>query len=116
MASLLGSKALGTRPGPQRSAAPARNEARSVRAQSSRNPSSPPDAPKDSKYGSREWLDTILSRFGPVKAKTQSPTVLDFEKPLLELDKRIKEVHCRPAAPGPPPGAVAQQRLARSRR
>lgn len=102
MASLLGGQRpaeLGSRP---RAAAPARQELRTIKsaarsnrlvAQSSRNPSTPPDAPKDdNKSGSREWFDTILSRFGPVKEKTQSPTVLDFEKPLLELDKRIKEV------------------------
>jgi hypothetical protein len=40
----------------------------------------------------KEWFQTILSRFGPIK--TQPPTVstLEFEKPLLELDKRIREV------------------------
>ncbi len=52
----------------------------------------PPDAPKDEKPGGREWLGTILSRFGPVKDKSVNTTVLEFEKPLLELDKRIKEV------------------------
>mmetsp|Transcript_31817 Transcript_31817/g.70685 ORF Transcript_31817/g.70685 Transcript_31817/m.70685 type:complete len:500 (-) Transcript_31817:1816-3315(-) len=51
----------------------------------------PPDAPKDAQSG-REWLESILSRFGPVKDRAQSVTTLDFEKPLLELDKRIKEV------------------------
>lgn len=40
----------------------------------------------------REWLTTILSRFGPVKEKAANTTTLEFEKPLLELDKRIKEV------------------------
>jgi hypothetical protein len=40
----------------------------------------------------REWIDTILSRFGPVTDKAQNITTLDFEKPLLELDKRIREV------------------------
>jgi hypothetical protein len=40
----------------------------------------------------REWLETILSRFGPATDRAQNITTLDFEKPLLELDKRIKEV------------------------
>lgn len=40
----------------------------------------------------REWLETILSRFGPATDRAQNITTLDFEKPLLELDKRIMEV------------------------
>jgi hypothetical protein len=40
----------------------------------------------------REWLESILSRFGPAKDRAQNITTLEFEKPLLELDKRIKEV------------------------
>ena len=40
----------------------------------------------------KEWLETILSRFGPATDRAQNITTLDFEKPLLELDKRIKEV------------------------
>lgn len=43
----------------------------------------------------KEWLETILSRFGPATDKAQNITTLDFEKPLLELDKRIKEVRAR---------------------
>lgn len=57
----------------------------------------PPDAPKSKLTREiiaegREWIGTILSRFGPVKERAQAVTTLDFEKPLLELDKRIKEV------------------------
>ena len=54
----------------------------------------PPDVPKarDQPAGGREWLQSILSRFGPVKEKASNTTVLDFEKPLVELDNRIKEV------------------------
>lgn len=54
----------------------------------------PPDVPKprDQRKGGREWLESILSRFGPVKEKASNTTVLDFEKPLVELDNRIKEV------------------------
>jgi hypothetical protein len=40
----------------------------------------------------QEWLSTILSRFGPTTDKATNITTLDFEKPLLELDSRIKEV------------------------
>jgi hypothetical protein len=35
---------------------------------------------------------TLARRFGPVKEKAANTTVLDFEKPLVELDNRIKEV------------------------
>ena len=54
----------------------------------------PPDVPKprDQPRGGKEWLQSILSRFGPVKEKAANTTVLDFEKPLVELDNRIKEV------------------------
>lgn len=52
----------------------------------------PPDAPKGPS-GGREWLQTLLSRFGPMTDKPQNTTILDFEKPLVELDNRIKEVH-----------------------
>ena len=40
----------------------------------------------------QEWLSTILSRFGPATDRAQNVTTLDFEKPLLQLDQRIKEV------------------------
>ena len=56
---------------------------------SSRNP---PDAPKEIIQEGREWIETILSRFGPIRNRAQTVTTLDFEKPLLELDKRITEV------------------------
>ena len=54
----------------------------------------PPDVPKPrgQPQGGNEWLQSILSRFGPVKEKASNTTVLDFEKPLVELDNRIKEV------------------------
>jgi acetyl-CoA carboxylase carboxyl transferase subunit alpha len=34
----------------------------------------------------------MLSRFGPIAEKAENTAVLDFEKPLVELDNRIKEV------------------------
>lgn len=54
----------------------------------------PPDIPKPrgQSQGGREWLQSILSRFGPVRERASNTTVLDFEKPLVELDNRIKEV------------------------
>ena len=39
-----------------------------------------------------DWLETLLSRFGPVKGRAAQVATLDFEKPLQELDKRIKDV------------------------
>ena len=58
------------------------------------NKGGPPDVPKprDQPKGGKEWLQSIFSRFGPVKEKASNTTVLDFEKPLVELDNRIKEV------------------------
>lgn len=54
----------------------------------------PPDAPKEEtqRRGGREWLQTLLSRFGPLTDKAPNRLILDFEKPLVELDNRIKEV------------------------
>lgn len=53
----------------------------------------PPDAPREERRGGREWLQTLLSRFGPITQKAENTAVLDFEKPLVELDNRIKEVN-----------------------
>ena len=61
-----------------------------VRAQ--KGPPDPPDAPREERRGGREWLQTLLSRFGPITQKAENTAVLDFEKPLVELDNRIKEV------------------------
>ena len=52
----------------------------------------PPDTPKADRRGGREWLQTLLSRFGPITEKAVNTAVLDFEKPLVELDNRINEV------------------------
>lgn len=58
--------------------------------------STPPDVPKprpgEERKNKAEWFQAILSKFGPVKEKASNTTVLDFEKPLVELDNRIKEV------------------------
>lgn len=40
----------------------------------------------------RDWVESLLSRFGPLKDKATNAHVLDFERPLVELDNRIKEV------------------------
>ncbi len=53
----------------------------------------PPDTPKEeARRGGREWLQNLLSKFGPMTEKAENTHVLDFEKPLVELDNRIKEV------------------------
>ena len=54
----------------------------------------PPDAPIEEKKtrGGREWLQSFFSKFGPVQKKSENLAVLDFEKPLVELDMRILEV------------------------
>lgn len=56
----------------------------------------PPDAPREERRGGREWLQTLLSRFGPITQKAENTAVLDFEKPLVELDNRITEVRLFP--------------------
>ena len=58
----------------------------------------PPDIPKGQPRGGREWLQTLLSRFGPITQKPENTAVLDFEKPLVELDNRITEVCIRSIA------------------
>lgn len=40
----------------------------------------------------KEWLESILARFGPTTDRAQNVATLEFEKPLVELDKRIMEV------------------------
>lgn len=94
MALHFGTKTLGvdTRGARRIVSAPQQRPARAPRSAVTR--ATPPDVPQEehSKGKGRAWLETILSRFGPVRAKASSPTTLDFEKPLLELDKRIKEV------------------------
>merc|ERR1719159_1009195 len=48
---------------------------------------------KKSKFSSRaEWLLSFVKRFNPKEERDAKVTVLDFEKPLAELDKRIREV------------------------
>jgi hypothetical protein len=74
-----------------------RGDAANVRAQAKSKKTSPdpPDIPKDEsrRQGGREWLQQLLSKFGPITEKAENTHVLDFEKPLVELDNRIKEVH-----------------------
>ena len=73
--------------------APLHRASLSVRAQQD-----PPDIPKEegARRGNVEWLQTILSRFGPMTDRPQNQFVLDFEKPLVELDNRIREVRILP--------------------
>jgi hypothetical protein len=56
------------------------------------------DEPSTRAFGG-PFLESLLSRFGPTTDRAPNLTTLDFEKPLLELDKRIKEVRseCRVA-------------------
>ena len=61
----------------------------------------PPDIPKEeNRRGGREWLQQLLSKFGPITEKAENTHVLDFEKPLVELDNRIKEVLTSPHLQG----------------
>lgn len=52
------------------------------------------DVPKEKRRGGggREWFQQLLSKFGPMTDRSPNTFVLDFEKPLVELDNRIKEV------------------------
>ncbi|BDA44272.1 Acetyl-coenzyme A carboxylase carboxyl transferase subunit [Coccomyxa sp. Obi] len=64
-----------------------------AQAKSKKTNPDPPDTPKDdNRRGGREWLQQLLSKFGPITEKAMNTHVLDFEKPLVELDNRIKEV------------------------
>ncbi len=53
----------------------------------------PPDVPAPRE--GVEWVSSILSKFGPVKAKASKSYNLDFEKPLIELEQRIEQVGLR---------------------
>lgn len=91
-----------------RPAAPARRSGGLVALAGGRSAGDPPDVPRprDGVRSSRgEWLQSILSRFGPVKEKASNTTVLDFEKPLVELDNRIREVRGRTTTGGRRPAS-----------
>jgi acetyl-CoA carboxylase carboxyl transferase subunit alpha len=66
--------------------------ARQIAVQAKKGVPDPPDTPKQERRGGREWMQTMLARFGPLAEKPENTAVLDFEKPLVELDNRIKEV------------------------
>lgn len=52
-----------------------------------------PDVPKDRQQRrGGDWLQRLLNRFGPLADRSKTTLVLDFEKPLINLDNRIKEV------------------------
>lgn len=76
----------GASPSPRRAAA----------ARAPRAAANPPDAPpaKAGSGGGSTWLASIIQKFGPTTEPPSagSITVLDFEKPLVELDNRIREV------------------------
>ena len=38
------------------------------------------------------WLQDLVAKFGPLTERADNTTVLDFERPLAELDSRIREV------------------------
>lgn len=61
----------------------------------------PPDIPKEERRGNVEWLQSVLRRFGPMTERPQNTTILDFEKPLVELDNRIREVELNSAVTHP---------------
>lgn len=65
--------------------------ARQIAVQAKKGVPDPPDTPKQERRGGREWMQTMLARFGPLAEKPENTAVLDFEKPLVELDNRIKE-------------------------
>lgn len=71
---------------------PSRCPARQIAVQAKKGAPDPPDTPKQERRGGREWLQMMLSRFSPIAEKAENTAVLDFEKPLVELDNRIKEV------------------------
>lgn len=76
----------------------------------------PPDTPREvRKGGGREWIQSLLAKFGPVQEKASNITVLDFEKPLVELDNRINEVRRPPRARGRVRRFLDMRRLGRRR-
>ncbi|RMZ55871.1 hypothetical protein APUTEX25_003837, partial [Auxenochlorella protothecoides] len=58
------------------------------------NQEDPPDLPKarDASGKQGDWFQMLLARFNPISEKASNTAVLDFEKPLVELDHKIREV------------------------
>lgn len=81
-------------PAALRAAAAPRARTVSVRA------SQPKDAAANMASRGKEWIATILSRFGPTRERAQNVSTLDFEKPLVQLDQRIREVSIPEGAAG----------------
>jgi hypothetical protein len=56
-----------------------------------------------------EWYSHMKAEFGPVSSAPPTTAVLDFEKPLVELDRRIREVRSivDPIAPAERPASRA---------
>lgn len=53
----------------------------------------PPDVPKDREETKHsDWFQMLLARFNPISGSATNNTVLDFEKPLFDLDNKILEV------------------------
>ena len=94
-ASFRGSLLAGPRHDKRCLRAPLQHRQRGLRVQADAR--DPPDTPKDGRKGGREWLQMLLSRFGPIRQAPANAHVLDFEKPLVELDNRIKEVSTQQA-------------------
>lgn len=52
-----------------------------------------PDVPRERGVGrGHEWLQKLWNKFGPPSDRSKTALVLDFEKPLINLDQRINEV------------------------
>ena len=64
----------------------------------------------------REWVQGMLRRFSPVNGEASGRVAtLEFEKPLVELDKRIEQVGWGRATPPPRPRGGPIARAARPR-
>ena len=56
-----------------------------------------PDVPRDRGGGrGHEWFQRLLSKFRPSFDRSKTALILDFEKPLINLDSRIKEARYCP--------------------
>jgi len=52
------------------------------------------------------WLQDLVAKFGPVTERADNTTVLDFERPLAELDSRIREVSLKKSEEKTKRGAI----------
>jgi hypothetical protein len=80
----------------QPSRQPSRCPARQIAVQAKKGVPDPPDTPKQERRGGREWMQTMLARFGPIPAlqvrKVAEDNGVDVSEQIKELEGRAAQV------------------------